>query len=58
MHTRVGQVINLPWRFDDFVLSLIEVITKPSTYAEATQVPSWCDAMEYKIHAIHKNQTW
>jgi len=54
----VGQVINLPWRFDDFVLSLIEVITKPSTYAEATQVPSWCDAMEYKIHAIHKNQTW
>jgi hypothetical protein len=46
MHTKVGQTINLPQRFDDFVLSLTEIITEPSTYVEATQVPSWCDVME------------
>jgi hypothetical protein len=44
MHTRVGWTINPPRRFDDFVLSLTEVIMEP--YIEAIQVSSWCDAME------------
>lgn len=40
------------------ICTLIEIITKPSIYVEATQVPGWCDAMEQDIHAIHKNQAW
>ncbi len=48
--------INLLWRFDDFVVKLIEVFNEPITYDEAFQVPSQCEAIERDINVIHKNK--
>jgi hypothetical protein len=58
MHTRVGTIVNIPHRFDDIVLHLIEVPIKYVTYNETSQVPKWVDVMEREMNSTHKINIW
>jgi hypothetical protein len=50
------QRIKLLWKFDEFVLKLIEVFDELITYDETLQVPSQCEVIEHVINVIHKNK--